>query len=169
MLSQAHKKWYAIRVRPRQEKKVKKLLDLKSIENYLPLKEEMRQWSDRKRKIETPVVSGYLFVKIDINERENVYLTDGFSSFINEKGSAVVIPDDQIERLRFMVKKSNGEVEFSEMKITTGDKIRIVKGELEGLIGILRESQGKYKVVIQIDGLGCAKASVPLSYVERID
>ena len=63
---------------------------------------------------------------------------------------------------------TNGDVEFSELKIVKGDSVRITSGELEGLVGILKEVHGKYKVVIQIEGLGSARASVPINIIERI-
>ncbi|MGL5683544.1 MAG: UpxY family transcription antiterminator [Marinifilaceae bacterium] len=161
-------KWYAIRVLPRQEKKVQKVLDIQNIENYLPIKEEIRQWSDRKKKVETPIISGYLFVKITMKEREVVYSTDGVSKFVSNAAGPISIPEDQIERLRFMVKRTNGDVEFTEIKVVKGDSIRVISGNLEGLIGTLKEVQGKYKVVIQIEGLGSARVSVPVSMIERI-
>lgn len=64
--------WYAIRVKSRSEKKV--LFDLVElqIEAYLPIQRKLRQWSDRKKWVETPLISGYVFVYISRKEYEAV-------------------------------------------------------------------------------------------------
>ena len=53
--------WYAVYTAARAEKKVKERLDQIGIENYLPLRTEYRVWSDRKKKVSVPLISGYIF------------------------------------------------------------------------------------------------------------
>lgn len=58
--------WYAVWTRSRQEKAISSFLNGLGVQHYLPLKSELRQWSDRRQMIETPVFSGYLFVHINL-------------------------------------------------------------------------------------------------------
>ena len=60
------KNWHAIYVASRQEKKVLEALLNKKIEAYLPLIKTLRQWSDRKKLVEFPLMPGYVFVKEDL-------------------------------------------------------------------------------------------------------
>ena len=47
--------WYALYTQPRQEKKVVSRLEQLGIEVYCPLLIQVRQWSDRKKKVEVPL------------------------------------------------------------------------------------------------------------------
>ena len=65
--------WYAINVKSRHEKYVHDQLKRKNIESSLPMASVIRQWSDRKKKVEIPLFRGYVFVNIDIQyEKLNV-------------------------------------------------------------------------------------------------
>lgn len=94
--------WYAVYTAARAEKKVKERLDQIGIENYLPLRTEYRVWSDRKKKVSVPLISGYIFVHIKEETFVPVLTTPGVVTFLKEKGKAVAIPAEQIERLRFV-------------------------------------------------------------------
>ena len=87
--------WYAVYTAARAEKKVKERLDQIGIENYLPLRTEYRVWS-------VPLISGYIFVHIKEETFVPVLTTPGVVTFLKEKGKAVAIPAEQIERLRFV-------------------------------------------------------------------
>jgi transcription antitermination factor NusG len=63
------RKWYVIRTKPRWEKKVALQIEKKQIEVFLPILEKIRIWSDRKKKIQDPMFSGYVFVRADETER----------------------------------------------------------------------------------------------------
>jgi transcription antitermination factor NusG len=56
------KKWHAVYVSSRTEKKINDLLNNKGIEAYVPVVKTMRQWSDRKKMVEMPLLNGYVFV-----------------------------------------------------------------------------------------------------------
>jgi transcription antitermination factor NusG len=79
-----------------------------------------------------------------------------------------VIPDQQMERFRFMLDYSPEAVSFSATSLAPGDPIRVIKGPLTGLEGELITLHGKHQVVIRIDLLGCAHVEIPVGYVEKI-
>ena len=62
------RKWFAIYTRPRAEKKVKEQLLKIDIETFLPLRKELRQWKDRKKWVEVPLFTSYIFVRIQVKE-----------------------------------------------------------------------------------------------------
>ena len=105
--------WYAVYTAARAEKKVKERLDQIGIENYLPLRTEYRVWSDRKKKVSVPLISGYIFVHIKEETFVPVLTTPGVVTFLKEKGKAVAIPAEQIERLRFVENQADEPLEIS--------------------------------------------------------
>jgi transcription termination/antitermination protein NusG len=161
------KHWYALYTAPRAEKKVSDRFTEAGIEHYLPLQTVKRKWSDRIKEVIVPVVHGYIFVKIFDTEFRNVLSIYGAISFVREFSKPVAIPDNQIERLRFMCDFSDQPVEFSLEALTPGETVTICKGPLQGLLGELVEIKGKHKVIIRLERFGCALTTIPISFVEK--
>jgi len=92
-----NKLWYAIFVRTKYEKKVHSALLNKGIESSLPLKTVIRQWSDRKKKVQLPMFRGYIFGKINLNiDKLNVLQTPGVVKFIHFNNQIPSIPEEEI-------------------------------------------------------------------------
>lgn len=166
----SNKKWYAVYTAPRAEKKVAERLAEASIEHYLPLRTVRRQWSDRIKNVEVPVINGYIFVHITSKQILQVLQVFGAISFVrmNRKTNAPAsIPDEQIHRLRFMCDYSDENIDISMENIQPGEKVTVVKGPMTGLMGELVRIDGKHKVLIRIDHLGCATTSISLSFLEK--
>lgn len=160
--------WFAVYTAPRAEKKVKERLDAESIENYLPLRTETRIWTDRKKKISFPLIPGYIFVRVSPEEFVKILNVPGIITFLKEKSVPASIPENQIRRLRLMVEHAVDEVEFLTRPLQVGDKVQVKCGELEGLIGDLIETRGKYKIAIRLQYFGCALTTIPLGWVEKL-
>jgi transcription termination/antitermination protein NusG len=160
--------WYAVYTAPRAEKKVRERFLQSGIEHYLPVQFVTRKWHDRLKKIEQPVLTGYIFVHILPEEAKQVFMTYGAIAFVREYAHPAVIPDDQIERLRKMVEQADEEVEFSSTDLAPGTPVRITRGELSGLVGELVEAKGKFKVAVRLSGLGCALTTVSTSCLEKL-
>src|SRR4030042_2560830 len=95
--------WYALYTHSRAEKKVAEELERQGIEHYLPLYKTLRQWSDRKKKVELPLIRSYLFVKIREKKSYPVLQTPGVMRIVSFSGRPVPIPDWQIENLRIVL------------------------------------------------------------------
>lgn len=160
--------WYAIYTRPRAEKQVYNRLQEQGIEAYLPMQKKMRQWSDRKKLVEMPLFSSYIFVHVNRHLYDDVLKTHGVVKYITFEGKAASIPTDQIDNLRIIV-DSNAEVETSWQKYTKGDMVKVNGGALKGLTGILISDGGRKKVLVQVDRLDQnLVVEVPLGLVERV-
>lgn len=144
------KKWYALYTRARSEKKVRKALMEHGIEAYLPLIKTLRQWSDRKKKVELPLIPSYVFVKIQEKYFRNVLVIDGAVGFITFEGKKVPIPEKQINAMMGIVE--NGlDVKATTENIQKGDQVRIGSGPLRGTKGEVIEIAGKHRFVLRID------------------
>lgn len=164
------KKWLAVYVRLFHEKKVSQRLTKDHIENFLPLQTEIRRWSDRVKKVERVLTPMLIFVHVDAKQRLEVLAYPSVSRYLSLRGEGkpAVIPDDQMERFRFMLGNSDGSVSLSPEPLAPGEKVIVMKGKLAGLEGELVTVGKKTKIVVRIDILGCAHVDMPADYVERI-
>ncbi len=145
-------KWYAVYTRSRFEKQVLKGLEDQGIEAYLPLIKTVRQWSDRKKTVEVPLFSSYVFVHIDRRFYDLVLQTMGVVKYITFEGKAASIPADQIDNLRIIV-NSDEKVETTWETRRKGDKVMVSAGSLKGLRGELISDGDRRKVLVRIDSI----------------
>lgn len=161
--------WYAVYTASRAEKKVKERLDLLGIANYLPLKWVERRWSDRVKRLEVPLINGYIFVRVTPRQFRAVYTASGVVAFLKEFGVPAPIPDRQIHSLRHMNDYAEEEVEVLQEEIPRGSYIRVVRGHLAGIEGELVDYRGKSRLLVRLNHLGCAMTAIPASCVEKYD
>lgn len=161
-------KWYAIYTNPRAEKLVNSRLLEAGVETYLPLQKTYRQWSDRKKLIEKPLLSSYVFVKVVPVEFPKVFRTIGVVKFISFEGKPVPIPQKQIDNLKLLI-DSNAEIEVSSDKFEKGDNVEVVTGSLRGLTGELVKVHGRKKVIIRIDKLEQnIIVTIPVTFLRKL-
>jgi transcription termination/antitermination protein NusG len=148
--------WYAIRVRPRFEKKAESQLHKKGIETFLPLLRQVRWWSDRRKMVEVPLFSGYEFVHVHLspNERLRVLQTAGVMNFVGFTAGATPVKDEQLESLRRLLATTNNCCMHPFLR--SGQKVRIRGGSLNGVEGILQENVRDH-LVLSID---CIQRSI---------
>ena len=144
------KRWYAVYTRSRAEKKTLEALEKSGIEAYLPLYKTLRQWSDRKKMVELPLIPSYVFVKIEETQYKKVLEVDGIVAFIKFENKLVAIPDQQIQFIKRLVEHGDDLNVISE-KVEQGDLVRIASGPLRGTEGEVIETSGKQKFVLRID------------------
>ena len=146
--------WFAIRVKSRSEKKVYSDLTDQGIETYLPLQRRLRQWSDRKKWVEMPLISGYVFVYISRKEYELVLRVYNVVCYVYFEGKAAVIREQDIHLLKRMLGQAEVELEVTEEQLKPGQVVEIISGPLCGIVGELIEFKGKNKVALRIPPLG---------------
>jgi len=133
--------WFAVYTKSRHEKKVRKLLDEKKIENYLPLIKEYHQWSDRKKLVEVPLIRGYVFVRIAAKNSVYVLEVPGAVRFIKFKNELAPIPDFQIEALSRVIASG---VSFRPREyLKTGQMVQVSDGPLKGIKGKIQRIENE--------------------------
>ncbi|HPR32621.1 MAG TPA: UpxY family transcription antiterminator [Prolixibacteraceae bacterium] len=169
MVPSNSKAWYAVYTKSRAEKKVQLEFDYQGIEAYLPLQRKLRQWSDRKKWVEVPLISGYIFVHISRKEYESVLKTQGVVSYVRFEGKPAVIPDEQIEWIKRMLRQSDIPVQLHRETFTVGDQIQVIAGPLIGIRGILITLKSKKRVAIQLEQLNVSLlVEIPINEIEKI-
>lgn len=149
--------WHALYVRSRAEKKVLSQLEDRGFKAYLPLVTQLKNWSDRKKKVEEPLFKSYVFVCS--NEKEyipilNVY---GVIKFVCFEKKAVVVPENQILAIKKFVSEYEKGEEFKMLnneELKVGQKVRIINGPLKGLTGRLETIRNKRHLIVYIDVVG---------------
>jgi transcriptional antiterminator RfaH len=144
--------WYAVYTRSRAEKRLMELLTEKGIEAYVPVRKVVKQWSDRKKMIEEPLIRSYCFVKVEPPRYQDVLNTAGAVRYVWFSGKPASIPERQMELLK-TITGSGVEVECLPDMFQPGIQVRVNSGPLQGLTGELVNVSNKKKVIVRIDHL----------------
>ena len=159
--------WYVLYTKPRNEKKTAKLLEEKGIEVYCPVREVMKQWSDRKKKVAEPVFPSYIFVRLEdySQEQTSVLMTPGAVRFLFWLKKPGVVRDEEIIAIRQFLddyREAEITVNFSE-----GDNVVVTVGPLKEQQGQLLKIRGN-KATLQVRSLGWnITAELPLQAITR--
>jgi len=163
------KQWHVIYTRSRAEKKVQVELSIKEIENFLPMQKRLRQWKDRKKWVETPLMSGYCFVNITRKEYDSVLQTNNVVGYVRFDGKAAVVPENQIDSLKKMLKQFEFEVNVTSENFAPGKKVEVIEGPMIGLKGELVKAQGKNKFIIRFDQISSVvSVEIPSNHISLL-
>jgi len=164
------KRWLAAYVKMHHEKRVRDWLTATGIENFLPVQTEIRQWSDRKKKVERVLISMMIFVKVDRTEQQTVIEHPSVLRWLvlRSEHTPTEIPEYQMDSFRFMLGQNDFSVTFDTTNLQAGEKVRVIRGPLKGLLGELITVNGKSNVAIRIDQLGCAVVEMDSTNVELV-
>ena len=143
--------WYAVRTRSRHEKVVERQLEGQGIEGFCPIVSQVRQWSDRRKQIESPLFPGYVFVRIAASPEEKVRVlrTLGVVELVGRHGHGLAIPSEQIEAVRILVSSKTPFTKHGFLKV--GQRVRVRSGSLDGVEGILVAQNGSRNLVISVE------------------
>ena len=158
------KRWLVAIVRICHEKKTSERLTKMGIENFLPIQQEVHQWSDRRKIVDRVLIPMMIFVHVDSHEQKEVLTLSSISRYMVLRGESTpaVIPDQQMLRFKFMLDYSDEAISMNTSPLAPGEKIRVIKGPLAGLEGELVNVNGKSKVAVRLTMLGCACVDIPV-------
>jgi transcription termination/antitermination protein NusG len=145
--------WYAVQTRSRHEKFVSHQMSNRSIAHYLPVVTEVHRWSDRRKKVEVPLFSGYVFVNVPpTNEdRVRVLRTDGVVRFVGHSPQGTPIPEAEIGAVRRLVEQNVTWAVHPFLQV--GQRIRIRGGALDGLEGIFQAQNGEGMLIVSVNAI----------------
>ncbi len=146
-------RWYPVYTHPRAEKKAHESLLIKGIETYLPLRRQLKQWSDRKKWIDEPFIKSYLFVRIAERDQAEVLMTRGIARFIYFGGKIASMPDQQINDLKLLM-TSSLELEITEENLLPGERIVLKAGPLKGMTGEVISYRTQKQLALRLENLG---------------
>ena len=164
------KEWFVFYTKSRQEKKVRELLAKNDFEPFLPIQKVMRQWSDRKKKVDAPLFNSYIFVRIEEYRIVDVLKIPGVSWNIKHNGKPAFLREKEYELINryietgLFIETSN---KLDDFKL--GEKVKILDGPLRGMEGVLLKRNTQDLFTIFIDSLSYSlSVQVESSILERM-
>ncbi len=144
-------KWYVFYTYPKFEKKVHDYLLEKGYESFLPVHWVVRQWSDRKKRMQVPMFPNYIFVKIECNKVFEVLKTPKLVSCVKFNNVPACLRQAEVDNIR-QITESEYNFEISN-NLKVGDPVKIKEGALSGLEGVLIEERGSSRFAVKIESL----------------
>jgi transcription termination/antitermination protein NusG len=141
--------WLAAYTRSRHERQVARQFQQKELEYLLPSYERLARWSDRIKRVPTPLFPGYVFVNVSRAEQVTVLETAGVVNLVSRAGHAVPLSQDEIDRLRICSSRAHSVEPHPYLKI--GHRVRVKHGPFAGWEGMLVEKQNSRRLVITIE------------------
>jgi transcription antitermination factor NusG len=161
------RQWFVVYTRARAEKKVCADLLSLGIEAYLPLRKALHQWKDRKKMVEVPLISSYVFVKLKSTERDSVFKCNHIVRYITFEGKPVAVPEKQMISLKSLV-ESDVDIEAVAENIRPGENVKIIFGPLAGVTGEFISLQSEKRFLLRINKIGYSLvARIPAAWVEK--
>lgn len=171
-------KWFVAIVNSRHEKAVGERLSEIGMETYVAIQKEMRIWANGRRKlVDRVVIPSMVFVKCSEKERRQIVNHPYINRFLVNRSAdsgglnkpVAVIGDAEIQKLKFMLGQSDSPVEFVPTEFRVNDTVRVVRGNLRGLEGEIRQnSDGSHTLVVSLSLLGGATVHIQSQDVEKI-
>jgi transcriptional antiterminator RfaH len=146
------KQWFVVRTNPRSEKKVAERFVKAKIVHYLPLYKTIKQWHDRKKRVEEPLIKGYIFVYLTDKERSTIFGISGVVRYLFVHGQIAIINEKDIANLKLFCKFESIEIEKNNHDV--GSEIEVISGQLIGLRGFIKETAKGNFILIEISDLG---------------
>ena len=143
--------WFVIYTKSRQEKKVALELEKMGITVYCPMINQIRQWSDRKKKVEVPLISSYVFVQLKERDREAVFEVPGIVRYVYWLEKPAIVRDEEIAVMKAWL--STQTVEAKVEGLRRGDRMKVSSGVFEGKEGFVEEIS-KNRVLLLLPDLG---------------
>jgi len=153
LASQDALRWYALHTKARHEKAIERRLRDQGMETFVPTTTQVHRWSDRKKKVEVPLFSCYVFIRsaLSAEDRTRVYQVDSVHGFVGTRGSSLPIPDEQIESIQKVLTQTAPWRSYPFLK--AGQRVRVRGGAMDGVEGVFLSENGDHSLIISIDAI----------------
>lgn len=143
------RRWYAVYTSANHEKRIAEQLGVRSVEHFLPLFGTVRQWKDRKVRIDQPLFPGYVFVRLALRDRLQVLQLPGVARLVGFGGVPCPLADFDVEAMQTCLARGVEIKPHPYLQI--GRRVRVAKGPLLGLQGILVRRKNSTRFVVSLD------------------
>jgi transcription antitermination factor NusG len=140
--------WFALRVRPNYEKPVAAALRGKGFQEFLPLVQSRRQWSDRVKVMDLPLFPGYLFCRLNLEQRMPLLTTPGFLYLVGVGKNPEPVDESEIEAIQSVLRSGLPITPWPSLVV--GQKVRLNHGPLRGLEGVLTRIANQHRMYVAV-------------------
>jgi transcription antitermination factor NusG len=140
--------WFALQVRTKHELRVAEFLRGRGYQPFLPFSRSRRAWSDRIKVVQGPLFPGYLFCRVNIQDRLPILSAPGVIRIVGYNRSPIPVDDTEINAIQAIVKSGLPHEPWPFLRV--GDAVQIESGPLQGLNGILVGVRGMHRLVLSV-------------------
>jgi transcription termination/antitermination protein NusG len=140
--------WFALRVKPNYEKPVSTTLRGKGFEEFLPLQRTKRHWSDRVKMMDLPLFPGYLFCRLNLEERMPLLTTPGFLYIVGVGRNPEPVDDSEILAIQSVLRSGLPVTPWPSLVV--GQKVQLQQGPLRGLEGVLTKVANQHRIYVSV-------------------
>ena len=160
--------WFAVRTRTGSEKLTYDALTNKGLIAYLPTYRSRRRWSDRVVVADMPLFQGYVFSRFDPLHRLPVLTSAGVMSIVGFGSDPTPIDEHEINAVRTIL--SSGLAAHPHPFLREGQAVRVKRGSLQGLEGILVKKKADFRLVISVPMLQrSVSVEIDREWIDPID
>lgn len=141
--------WHAVSVKHQHERTIAAALDQKGFEAFSPMYRARRQWSDRTKEIELPLFAGYVFCRFPYGDKARVLNTPAVARVVEFGGKPAAIPEAEIAAIRAVIASNQPLRPWPHLK--PGDLVRVERGPLRGVEGILLREKDAVELVVTVE------------------
>lgn len=148
--------WLVVKTKPRAEKKLAQQLSAQGIPCYAITYTTLRQWSDRKKKVELPLIPGVVFVANSMDNLSALYQYALVQGVLKEFGQPALVKWHEINNLLLLAKAWSGDevqLDMGGPNLSTGDWVEVTQGQFKGMRGTLTELKGQHRLVVALEVL----------------
>ena len=162
-------KWFAVYTHSRAEKKVNERAMKAGFDTFLPLITTVKQWSDRKKKVEAPLINSYVFVHTRKENLNSLLNIPGVLNILKHLGKPAIVKDVEIANLKIVINVVE-EVQFIDsIDLTKGEDVEVINGPFSGLLAKYIDVAGKHRVLVEVEALkSCIEVNMPLNNIKKI-
>jgi transcription antitermination factor NusG len=143
--------WWALYTRHQHERVIADTLSAKGFEVFLPVYESVRRWKDRRKVLSLPLFPCYVFVRGGLGRRLQIMTTPGIHTILTQGSGFAAIPEMEIDAIRRTV-EGHFSVEPHPF-LRCGDRVRVTRGSLQGVEGILTRKKNLCRLVLSVEML----------------
>jgi transcription antitermination factor NusG len=141
--------WFAIQVRPKYEFLTSTILRSKGYEEFVPSYVSIRRWSDRSKKLNVPLFTGYVFCRFNEHACAQVITTPGVIRIVGTGSRIMAIEDAEIEAIRTAV--NSGKPVEPCAYLAVGDRVCVTEGAMAGIQGILVRYSNRHQLILSVE------------------
>lgn len=147
--------WWVVKTKSRSEKKLTNVLNNNGWEAVCPSYTTIRQWSDRKKKVELPLISGSIFVKKAHGNVNDLYSYPQVTTVLKDQGKPALVRAIELKNLLILCDQWEEELVRTEQynNFELGDVVEVTAGKFMGMQGELIKNKGKHKIYLNIKSL----------------
>ena len=144
--------WYAVWTRSRHEQVVRRQLEEKGYETFLPTVPGCSQWKDRRKAVEWPLFPGYCFSRFDPLDRVKVLSCSGAVSIVGFGGDITAIPAEEIADIRRLIATRLPYESCALLR--EGMMVEVVAGPLKGVAGRFVRQGARDRLILAVNLIG---------------